>query len=115
MGNWDPTGKAPTSYLESSDQAITSSKQRRGKSYSMPGMRNILNVFISRPWFVIFIGNLSIFQLTIRPFTGYFVRRHKQLRHIMLKKITCNRTRKLIAIKEKVSLYSNQITFNYNQ
>ena len=55
------------------------------------------------------------FQLTIRPFTGYFVRRHKQLRHIMLRKITCNRTRKLIAIKEKVSLYSNQITFSYNQ
>ena len=55
------------------------------------------------------------FQLTIRPFTGYFVRRHKQLRHIMLKKITCNRTRKLIAIKENVSLYSKQITFSYNQ
>ena len=33
----------------------------------------------------------------------------------MLRKITCNRTRKLIAIKEKVSLYSNQITFSYNQ
>ena len=33
----------------------------------------------------------------------------------MLRKITCNRTRKLIAIKEKVSLYSNKITFSYNQ
>ena len=33
----------------------------------------------------------------------------------MLKKITCNRIRKLIAIKEKVSLYSNKITFSYNQ
>ena len=33
----------------------------------------------------------------------------------MLREITCNRTRKLIAIKEKVSLYSNQITFSYNQ
>ena len=33
----------------------------------------------------------------------------------MIRKITCNRTRKLIAIKEKVSLYSNQITFSYNQ
>ena len=33
----------------------------------------------------------------------------------MLRKITCNRMRKLIAIKEKVSLYSNQITFSYNQ
>ena len=33
----------------------------------------------------------------------------------MLRKITCNRTRKLKAIKEKVSLYSNQITFSYNQ
>ena len=33
----------------------------------------------------------------------------------MLRKIKCNRTRKLIAIKEKVSLYSNQITYSYNQ
>ena len=55
------------------------------------------------------------FQLTIQPFTSYFVRRHKQLRHIMFRKITGNRTRKLIAIKEKVSLYSNKITFSYNQ
>ena len=45
MGNWAPIGKVPTSYLDSSDQAITSSKQRRGKSYSMPGMWNILNAF----------------------------------------------------------------------
>ena len=51
----------------------------------------------------------------IRPITGYFVRRHKQLKHIMLRKITCNRTRKLMAIKGKVSLYSNQIAFSYNQ
>ena len=29
MGNWASTGKVPTSYLESSDQEITSSKQRR--------------------------------------------------------------------------------------
>ena len=62
MGNWAPTGKASTSYLESSDQAITSSKHRRGKFYSIPGMRNILNVFISRPWFVILNGDLSIFS-----------------------------------------------------
>ena len=33
----------------------------------------------------------------------------------MLRKITCNRTRKLIAIKEKVSLYFSEITFSYNQ
>ena len=33
----------------------------------------------------------------------------------MLRKITYNRTRKLIDITEKVSLYSNKITFNYNQ
>ena len=33
----------------------------------------------------------------------------------MLRKITCNRTRKIISIKEKVSLYFNQITFSYNQ
>ena len=33
----------------------------------------------------------------------------------MLRKITRNRTRKLIAIKEKVSLYFNNITFSYNQ
>ena len=61
-GNWAPTGKAPISYLESSDQAIMSSKQRRGKFYSMPGMQNILKVFISRPWFVILNGDLSIFS-----------------------------------------------------
>ena len=33
----------------------------------------------------------------------------------MLRKITCNRMKKLIDIKGKVSLYSNQITFSYNQ
>ena len=33
----------------------------------------------------------------------------------MLRKITCNRMRELITIKEKVPLYSNQITFSYNQ
>ena len=33
----------------------------------------------------------------------------------MLIKITCNRMRKLIDIKGKVPLYSNQITFSYNQ
>ena len=44
-------GKAPTSYLESSDQAIMSSRQRREKSYSTPGMRSILSVFSSKRWF----------------------------------------------------------------
>ena len=43
-------------------------------------------------------------MLTIRPFTGYFVRRHKQLRHIMLIKITCNRTRKLAHSHKRKSL-----------
>ena len=33
----------------------------------------------------------------------------------MIRKITCNRMKKFIVIKEKVSLYSNQVTFNYNQ
>ena len=33
----------------------------------------------------------------------------------MLRKVTCNRMRKLIDIKGKVSLYFNQITFSYNQ
>ena len=62
MENWAPTGKALISYLESSDQAIMSSKQRRGKFYSRLGMQNILNVFISRSWFVMLNGDLSIFS-----------------------------------------------------
>ena len=33
----------------------------------------------------------------------------------MFREITCNRMRKFIVIKEKVSHYSNQVTFNYNQ
>ena len=33
----------------------------------------------------------------------------------MFRKITRNRMKKFIVIKEKVSLYSNQVTFNYNQ
>ena len=53
--------------------------------------------------------------MTTRAFTGYLLRRLKQLRNIMFRKITRNRMRKFIVIKEKVSLYSNQVTFNYNQ
>ena len=56
-----PTGKAHTSYLESSDQATTSSRQRREEFYIMDGMRSILSVFISRPRFVISNKALSIF------------------------------------------------------
>ena len=60
-GKLSPNWEAPTSYLESSDQAITSSRQRRGKFYIMLGMRNILSVFINRPRFVILNKALSIF------------------------------------------------------
>ena len=33
----------------------------------------------------------------------------------MFRKITRNRMKKFIVMKEKVSLYSTQVTFNYNQ
>ena len=59
-GKLGPTGKAPTSYLESSDQAIMSSKQMREKFYSIHGMRSILSVFINRHQFVILNKALSI-------------------------------------------------------
>ena len=62
-GKLGPNWEGPTSYLESSDQAITSSKQRREKFYIMHGMRSILSVFISRPWFVISNKALSTFGL----------------------------------------------------
>ena len=60
MENWAPIGKAPTSYLESLDQAITSSEQRRENFYSMHGMQSILNVFTSKHRFVISNKALSI-------------------------------------------------------
>ena len=44
------------------------SKQRRGKSYSMPGMRNILSVFISRFWFV-----MEVYQLSVNDSTIYWL------------------------------------------
>ena len=61
-GNWVLTGKALTSYLESSDQAIMSSKQRKEKFYSTHGMRNILSVFTSKHRFVILNKALSILR-----------------------------------------------------
>ena len=51
-GKLGPTGKAHTSYLESSDQAIMNSKQRREKSYIIHGIRSILSVFTSTRRFV---------------------------------------------------------------
>ena len=52
-GKLGPTGKALTSYPESSDQAITNSKQKREKSCSIHGIRNILSVFTNKRRFVI--------------------------------------------------------------
>ena len=60
-GKLGPTEKAPTSYLASSDRAITNSRRRREKLYIMLGMLNTLSVFISRPRFVILNKALSIF------------------------------------------------------
>ena len=61
-GKLGPTGKAPTSYLESSDQAIMSSKQRREKFYSIHGTRSILSVFTSTRRFVMLNKALSVFR-----------------------------------------------------
>ena len=52
-GKLAPIGKALTSYPKSSDQAITNSKQKREKSCSIHGMRNILSVFTNKRRFVI--------------------------------------------------------------
>ena len=52
-GKLGPNLRAPTSYLASSDLAITNSRQRREKFCIMLGMLNTLSIFISRPRFVI--------------------------------------------------------------
>ena len=59
-GKLGPTGKATTSYLESSGWAIMSSKQRREKFYNIHGMRSIFSVSTSRHQFVILNKALSI-------------------------------------------------------
>ena len=43
-GKLGPNWEGPYIIPESSDQAITNSKQKREKFYSIPGMRNILSV-----------------------------------------------------------------------
>ena len=52
-GKLGPNWEGPSSYPESSDQAITNSKQKREKSCSIHGMRNILSVFTNKRRFVI--------------------------------------------------------------
>ena len=47
------------------------------------------------------LTSLLIFLSVFLYKTGYFVRRFKQLKHTMLRKITCDRMRKFIVIKEK--------------
>ena len=47
------------------------------------------------------LTRLLIFLSVFLYKTGYFVRRFKQLKHTMLRKITCDRMRKFIVIKEK--------------
>ena len=61
-GKLGPIGKAPISYLASSDQVIMSSRHKKEKSYLNLGTLSTLSIFISRPRIVIVNKVTSFFR-----------------------------------------------------